>query len=155
GASLLALLCFPFVIEPRMGGRQQSLLWSALFVAYVLLALGLAWLASGTRLRNKSDVTEVTSSPAPPKLRDKLQWLALAACGSVLLLSVTNKLLEDVAAVPLLWVLPLALYLLTFTLVFHRRTLYSRWLLTRMLAVTLGGLGYAIYDPIYTESLQV
>jgi len=64
-------------------------------------------------------------------------------------------LLEDVAPVPLLWILPLALYLLTFALAFSRRGLYSRGLMARFLAVTLGSLGYVIYDPVYTESVQV
>ncbi len=73
----------------------------------------------------------------------------------MLLLSITNKLLEDVTPVPLLWVLPLALYLLTFALAFSRRIFYWRWLLVRFLAVALGGLGYAIYEPMYTESVQV
>jgi hypothetical protein len=81
--------------------------------------------------------------------------LSLSACGSMLLLSTTNHLMEDVAPVPLLWVLPLSLYLLTFTLAFNRRSLYSRWWMARLLAVTLGSLGYAIYDPSFTESLQV
>jgi hypothetical protein len=52
-------------------------------------------------------------------------------------------------------VLPLAVYLLTFTMAFHRRALYSRWLMARFLAVALGGLSYAIYDSSFTESLQV
>ena len=82
-------------------------------------------------------------------------WLALSACGSVLLLATTNHLTEDVAPVPLLWVLPLALYLLTFTMAFARRSLYSRWLMLRLVAVLLGSLGYAIYDPSFTESVQV
>ena len=73
----------------------------------------------------------------------------------MLLLSITNKLLEDVAPVPLLWVLPLALYLLTFALAFSRRSFYSRWWMARSLAVTLGSLGYTIYDPVYSESMQV
>jgi SAM-dependent methyltransferase len=63
--------------------------------------------------------------------------------------------MENVAPMPLLWVLPLALYLLTFTLAFHRRSLYSRWLMVRLLAVAVGSLGYAIYDPSFTESIQV
>ena len=62
-------------------------------------------------------------------------WLGLSACGSMLLLSVTNHLTENVAPIPLLWVLPLALYLLTFALAFNRPSLYWRWLIVRLLAV--------------------
>jgi hypothetical protein len=99
-----------------------------------------------------TEVAEITSAPS---LRDKLLWLSLSACGSMLLLSITNHITENVAPVPLFWVLPLALYLLTFTLAFQRRSFYSRWLMARLLGVTLGSLGYAIYDPSYTESIQV
>src|ERR1700720_4300700 len=99
--------------------------------------------------------TEQSETAAVPTLRVRLLWLGLAACSSMLLLSVTNKLLEDVAPVPMLWVLPLALYLLTFALAFRRRIFYWRWLSVRFLAVALGSLGYAIYEPMYTESVQV
>ncbi len=73
----------------------------------------------------------------------------------MLLVATTNHLTEDVAPVPLLWVLPLALYLLTFTMAFARRSFYSRWLMVRLVAVVLGSLGYAIYDPSFTESVQI
>jgi SAM-dependent methyltransferase len=158
-ASLLALLSFPFWIEPRLSSHQQSLLWSALFVLFVGLCSGTAWLA--TRTSCEADVAggKVRRSIAyripAPTVRERLLWLSLSACGSMLLLSITNHITENVAPVPLLWVLPLALYLLTFTLTFHRRSLYSRWLMARLLGVTLGSLGYAIYDPSFTESLQV
>lgn len=155
-ASLLALLSFPFLIEPRFSSHQQSLLWSALFVIFAGVCALTAWLARRTPpphiVMAAAGVAEAT---ATPKSREKLLWLSLSACGSMLLLSVTNHIMENVAPVPLLWVLPLALYLLTFTLAFHRRTLYSRWLMPRLLAVALGSLGYAIYDPSFTESIQV
>jgi len=155
GASLLALLSFPFVLEPRLTLRQQSIVWSALFAVYVVLCAALAWMAAKSKAQVGDAAPEELAQAAGPSAQDKWLWLVLSACGSTLLLSITNKLLEDVAPVPLLWVLPLALYLLTFALAFHPRTLYPRWLMLRMLAVTLGGLGYAIYDPTYTESLQV
>lgn len=153
-ASLLALLSYPLLIEPHIAAHQQAMLWSGLFVVFVLLCASAAWIArTGTfAVAGQSQQDEIA---APPTLRERLLWLGLAACGSMLLLSITNKLLEDVAPVPLLWVLPLALYLLTFALAFSRRVLYWRWLSVRFLAVALGSLGYAIYEPMYTESVQV
>jgi hypothetical protein len=71
------------------------------------------------------------------------------------LLAVTNHLTENVAPVPLLWVVPLALYLLSFALVFARQKLYSRWLIARFLAVALGAAGYAIYDSSLTHAIQI
>ena len=154
-ASLLALLSFPFLIEPWIPSHQQALLWSVLFGAFVGVCSLSAWLARRGVPRLATPGEERAEATAAPTRREKLVWLSLAACGSMLLLSITNHLTADVAPIPLLWVLPLALYLLTFTLAFSRRTLYSRWLVSRLLAVTLGGLGYAIYEPSFTESVQV
>jgi SAM-dependent methyltransferase len=155
-SSLLALLSFPFLIEPRFSSHQQSLLWSALFVVFAAIGTLTAWLARRSApAHTVIAAAEVAEAIAAPQPRERLLWLSLSACGSMLLLSITNHILENVAPVPLLWVLPLALYLLTFTLAFHRRLLYPRWIVVRLLAVTLGGLGYAIYDPWFTESIQV
>jgi len=153
-ASLLALLSFPFLIEPRIPSRGQVLLWSVFFVIFVAVCSLTAWLASRGVSRDSKPATDTESTIAAPAVREKVLWMSLSAGGSMLLLSFTNHITENVAPVPLLWVLPLALYLLTFTLAFQRRSLYSRWLTVWLLAVTLGGLGYEIYDPSFTESLQ-
>lgn len=153
-ASLLALLSFPFLIEPNISSHKQALWWSALFGVFAVMCCVAAWNARSAT-RAAPPILAAERHPIAPGIRDKLLWLGLAACGSMLLLSITNHLLENVAPVPLLWVLPLALYLLTFTFAFSRRRLYSRWLITRFLAVALGALGYAIYDSSFAESIQV
>lgn len=154
-ASLLALLSFPFLIEPRLPAHTQTRLWSALFVVFAVLCSISAWLARNVSSQGMASTPKADAISAAPSLRERLLWLSLAACGSMLLLSVTNHLLEDVSPVPLLWVLPLALYLLTFTLAFAGPRLNGRWLMVRLLAVALASLGFAIYNPSYTESLQV
>jgi hypothetical protein len=159
-ASLAALLSFPFLIEPRVPAHLQALLWSVLFAVFVALCSLAAWSGRGASAIREtptpaSSQTHSDRVPAHPSMRERLLWLGLSACGSMLLLSVTNHLLANVAPVPLLWVLPLALYLVTFALAFSRRNLYPRWFVARLLAVMLGSLGYAIYDPTYTESIQV
>jgi hypothetical protein len=154
-ASLLALLSFPLLVETRITSHTQALLWSVLFAIFVMLCSLVAWRARRGPPAPIVPSTNATETSVSPTLGEKLLWLSLSACGSMLLLSITNHLMENVAPVPLLWVLPLALYLLTFTLAFNRRSLYSRWLMVRLLAVALGSLGYAIYDPSFTESIQV
>src|SRR6267154_1572574 len=115
-ASLLALLSYPLLIEPYIAAHRQAMLWSALFAVFVLLCAAAAWFArAGALPVSRAQSRENKTAPAPT-LRERLLWLGLAACSSMLLLSITNKLLEDVAPVPLLWVLPLALYLVTFAL---------------------------------------
>jgi SAM-dependent methyltransferase len=153
-ASLLALLSYPLLIERHLAAHQQTTLWSVLFGIFAVLCGAAAWLARVGMFQVPTQ-SKQSESATSPTLRERLLWLGLAACGSILLLSITNKLLEDVAPVPLLWVLPLALYLLTFTLAFSKRMFYWRWLVVRFLAVALGSLGYAIYEPMYTESVQV
>jgi SAM-dependent methyltransferase len=166
-ASFAALLSFPFLVEPRLSSHRQAQLWSTLYAAFVILCSLAAWMSrrEATRAEPATPPQQIEPLTANPIVasasdshssrRDWILWLALSASGSVLLLATTNHLTEDVAPVPLLWVLPLALYLLTFTMAFARRSLYSRWLMVRLVAVTLASLGYAIYDPSFTESVQV
>src|SRR5207249_5440678 len=73
-----------------------------------------------------------------------LIWISLAAAASTLLLAVTNHLTQNVAAIPFLWVLPLSLYLLSFILCFDSDRWYRRWLFTRLAAVALPSMAYAV-----------
>ncbi len=156
-ASLLALLSFPFLIEPRLSSRQQSILWSTVYGLFAICCTLAAWISrSNATTALVTDVApDVANEKASPAIRTKLLWLGLSACGSMMLLSVTNHLSENVAPVPLLWVLPLALYLLTFAMVFAKHRFYSRWLVTRLLAVALGAAGYAIHDSSITHAIQI
>lgn len=178
-ASLLALLSFPLVIEPRFSSHQQSVVWSVGYVVFVVVCGAAAWMSGGSRVAGRSGGTsteekgaglkpgiykaEDPKSLTPEGVRDsvaqrwreKALWMGLAACGSMMLLAVTNHLAENVAPIPLLWVIPLALYLLSFAVVFAKRRLHSRWLAARMLAVMLGAAGYAIYDSTLVHAIQV
>jgi hypothetical protein len=151
-ASLLALLSYPFLIEPRLSTPKQEIAWS---IAFVLFAALCAVAGFAGRTRGSAEVDETAEAQPEPSLVTKLQWLTLAACGSMLLLSITNHLTQNIAPVPLLWVLPLALYLLTFTLAFSRHRFYRRWIFIRLLAIALGVMGYAVYDPRSIEAVQL
>ncbi len=149
-ASFAALLGYPFAIEPALDTHGQSLWWSVAYLIFVLLCGLAAWgsrvLAGGPRM----DIVNDETRPG-----QRTYWFALAACGSMLLLSITNHITENVAAVPLLWVMPLAIYLLTFVLSFGPKNIYKRSIWLRLLAVALGTLAYAIYDIRVTEIIQV
>jgi hypothetical protein len=153
-ASLLGLLAFPFLIEPRLSSRSQATLWSAAYLLFVLGCARSAWL-SRTQVADAKAAETLPEDEAPPKFSITLLWLGLSACGSMMLLAVTNHLTENVAPVPLLWVIPLALYLLSFSIVFAKHRFYPRWLLARFLAVALGAAGYAIYDSSLTHAIQI
>jgi SAM-dependent methyltransferase len=153
-ASLLALLSFPFLIEPHLSSRHQTALWSATYGLFVACCALSAWISRSYNPIAHA-VPESSCEESPPAFSAKLLWLSLSACGSMTLLAVTNHLSENVAPVPLLWVVPLALYLLSFALVFAKRQLYSRWFVARLLAVALGASGYAIYDSSVTHAVQI
>lgn len=119
--SLIGLLGFPIVMEPNLRLGQQSSLWSLGYgIAVVLSALSalLVWKhpsVSASRLNSADD-----RSTHAPTAMDRIRWIGLAFVPSSLLLGVTTYLSTDVAAMPLLWVVPLALYLITFIIVFAR-----------------------------------
>jgi spermidine synthase len=133
--SMLALLAYPTVIEPTLTLTEQGKLWSFGYLALLALlaacALAISKAPVASEATEPNEVAEAamaipaeeeTAAPAAaPDRKTKLTWLALAAVPSSLLLGVTTYLTSNIAPIPLLWVVPLALYLLTFILVFARR----------------------------------
>lgn len=128
--SLAGLVAFPFVVEPLLGSRMQALVWSAL---YAVFAAGCAlaawqsrdrpssWSAPAGAADARADSRTGGADAAPHPAGSRPVWLGLSALGVVLLLATTNQLLQNVASAPFLWVLPLALYLLSFVVVFEGR----------------------------------
>ncbi len=132
--SMLALLSYPVLIEPRLTNGQQAWSWS---FAYVAFAAFCAWTAFRSRTAPVlTGVQDLDAAPAPG-WKDSLLWLALAGSASALLLSVTNHLSQNVASIPFLWILPLALYLLTFILCFEGSFWYRRVVFLPLFAIAL------------------
>jgi len=128
--SFLALLSYPVLLEPMFTLRTQNLIWTGGYGLLIVLIAGCGVLLLRSPARNLADMqTEQTEAPAPPwMLRGR--WIFLAAVPSGLLIAVTAHISTDVAAAPLLWVLPLSLYLLTWVLVFQSRPLLPhKWML--------------------------
>src|SRR4051812_11631397 len=112
-ASLAGLLAYPFLIEPLIDVRRQGLMWSAGFVAFGVACAGAAVLqARGRRGDAARTAHKAGAKPTP------LLWLALSALGSLALVSTTSFIAQNVASMPLIWVLPLAIYLVTFIVAF-------------------------------------
>ena len=145
--SMLALVSFPFVVEPRLTSRQQAWAWSAAYVLFALLCVFTAWRSDG----RTSQSSPVSPDPTPQDPQERptpaqlFLWVMLAACASTLLVSVTTHLTQNVAPIPLLWVVPLALYLLTFILSFESDRIYQRWIFLPLLAPSLGAMAYMIF----------
>jgi spermidine synthase len=141
--SLLALVAYPLLIEPNVPTRTQDIAWSIAFAIFAVLCALSAW-------TTQTGPIQSTAAPA----RSIATWFALATAGSMLLLSTTNQLTQNVAAVPFLWVLPLIVYLLTFILCFESDRWYRRGPYSRMLIFGFAIVAYTIYDiqlsvPIY------
>lgn len=136
--SLLALLIYPLVVEPGLPTRWQSYLWSLLFVCFAISCGLLAWRG---RLGQPKHAAH-PEAPRPVSFAQSLTWIALAACPSVVMLTDTSFLTENVAPIPLLWVLPLALYLLSFILCFEGKNWYQRRLFLPLLIAGIGSMAY-------------
>ncbi len=138
---------------PRIAGvfleRGVCRVWTRMF------HLGVEKQGREKRRRGRARKRKTTLTPASPTttllpavrpgLFQLVFWVLLAACASVLLISVTNHMSENVAPIPLLWVLPLALYLLSFIFAFESDRIYQRWLFIPLLIAALGGMAYMIY----------
>ncbi|MBI2683410.1 MAG: ferrichrome ABC transporter permease [Acidobacteriales bacterium] len=120
--SLLGLATYPSVFEPLLRLRAQSALWGAAFFLF-LVCCGLSAILSR---RARTTPHEIDGSKDKVGAARAALWFMLSACGSLLLLSTTNHLTQDVAPVPLLWTLPLCIYLLSFIVVFHKESWYPR-----------------------------
>ena len=146
-ASMLALLGYPFALEPWVTTRLQSYGWSG---ASGWFSLSARPAGASVPLAGKGNATE-----APPTLGRQLLWTALAATGSYLLLAVSNHICQNIASIPLLWIAPLSIYLLSFILCFDSTRWYRREIFLAVLAAALGVMAWTLADQELTHELQL
>jgi hypothetical protein len=120
-ASLLALFSYPLFFEKYLSILNQSFYWSASYGFFVMVALGL--LAWSFKLKDKKDFVEAVS---PISLKTKMKWLSYSFMGSALLSAITAHITQNVASIPLLWILPLAVYLIAFIIAFDYPQLFDK-----------------------------
>ena len=159
-ASLAALVAYPVAIEPYVGTRMQAWGWSTLFALFVLLLGALAWRVSRAQSPAGESVavagsTGEANSIGSPELKKQLRWIALSAAGSMLLLAVSNHITQNVASVPLLWILPLTLYLLTFILTFDGTGWYKRAGYAGPFLVLVSGMCFLLLNKDFQFDLVV
>jgi hypothetical protein len=151
--SLLALVSYPALVEPYFSLHAQTVAWSIGFLVFVLVC---GAISSRSGKIEKIATTIPSALPGkdpvsdrPPTSNEKMLWLFASACGALLLSAVTNHLSQNIAAIPLLWIIPLTIYLLTFVIAFDGR-FYFRWPMAGFLAVALLSVGYEIVNPDVT-----
>ena len=149
--SLLALLVYPWLIEPKLSLHDQTV---ALVAGFALLAGVCATItlsmrrASFAPASDDDDSVVDASLPRAERTADRVLWVALAAGGSLLLSAVTNHISQNVATIPLLWIAPLVAYLLSFVVAFGGERWRPRWLMLGFALVGLGSAGYLAYKGI-------
>jgi SAM-dependent methyltransferase len=183
--SMLGLLSYPVVVEPFVSVRRQAVGWSVAYVALVVLLTFLprtGFRGSGRDTKPEPRNSNLASplppfslSPAvheqPPNPESRTPnpweepqtqqrglryiWVALAACSSTLLLAITNHMTQNVAAVPLLWIVPLSLYLLSFILCFGSNRAYRRNVFLRLLALALAGMACLLSPQFLNARLTI
>jgi len=140
--SLLGLLSYPFIIEPNLSLIRQAWIWSAGYLAYILLGAFCAFLMwrAGEQPGPAPGLQDV--APQLPAEENRpgpgihFLWLSLAACGCAMFLATTNMICQEISVIPFLWVLPLSLYLITFIACFDSSRWYCRGLFHPLYAVT-------------------
>jgi spermidine synthase len=152
-ASLLALASYPVLIEPYLTMRQQTALWTPFFVLFAVLCGAIAWSGRthGDRLQehapDESFILEREVVPRQAVSREApMLWFLLPMGGGMMLAAVTNHLSQNVAAIPLLWLPPLALYLLSFILTFQGSGWYKQGPMLRLAMLALASMAYALLD---------
>jgi predicted O-methyltransferase YrrM len=140
-ASLLALALYPTLVEPYLALHTQRIVWCVGFLCFAAVSAMLAWGVRGIAAKPVEIPAELQDAP-PASLRSKCLWLLLPMVAAMQLSAVTSYLTANIAAIPLLWILPLAAYLLTLIIAFEYAGFVPRPVLTRLLAVMLAGLAY-------------
>jgi len=144
--SMLALLSFPVYFETHFTRPMQAHLWAGGLVLFAISCGACAWKLwqapeTATSVKTKAAAPEAVA----PTLAQKTFWLLLPACASTLLLATTNMICQEVAVIPFLWVLPLALYLLSFIICFDSPRWYVRLPFAVALVAALGGICWMIF----------
>lgn len=139
--SMLALLSYPPLVEPYLTLKQQAWVWSVGFAAFAVLCSATGWRSFRLAAAGGGRPDPEEDGPAPAVSLHAL-WAALAACPSMLLLALTTHMSMDLAPIPFLWILPLALYLLSFILCFDAAGWYRRLWFLSALPVALGLLAW-------------
>ncbi len=136
-ASMIGLIAYPTLVEPYLSLKKQSILWAFIYLIFVLITGFQAWRSTRGNLRKNMLIQEVNSvENEKPEASQYVLWIGLATLGSIILLSTTSKITQEVAAIPLLWILPLAIYLFSFVLTFSGSRVYNRSIFFLLLLIS-------------------
>jgi len=158
-ASLLALAAYPTLIEPHFTLKAQRVVWCFGFGVFAIVSAILTWRTRSASLnaaqKKEEDESVTLDVGAPAPVSHKLLWVLLPMGAAMQLSAVTSYITANIAAIPLLWILPLAVYLITLILAFQFPRLLPRGIITRFLVVMLAGLGYMLSQVDVSLPLRI
>jgi hypothetical protein len=145
-ASLLALALYPSLVEPNLTLHMQRLVWAGAFVVFAMISTSLTLKSRAPVPGAVTAVAHPESDAPPAPLSHKLLWVLLPMGAAMQLSAITAYITANVAAIPLLWILPLGVYLLTLILAFQFRILLPWSIIARIMVVLLGALAYSLHN---------
>jgi len=150
--SMLALLSYPLLVEPRLTLGVQAKMWSTGYAIFALVCAFAGWRSSAAATPAESAESRHAGEGTPPSAASMVFWIALGACASALLLGTTTLLTQNVAPIPLLWVVPLSIYLLSFIFCFEGHV-YHRFIFLPLLIAALALYPYAMAKSENNEDI--
>lgn len=156
--SMLGLVCFPVLVEPRLTSHTQAWGWSGAYVFFALLCSCVAWYAwkhGKETLHDSAEAGAGLTGTARVKITTQLLWIGMAACGSALMMATTSALTQNFAPIPLLWILPLGLYLFSFVLCFETERAYLRLIWMPVMALGLAAMAFVMFQHGGTTNLKL
>ena len=154
-ASLLALALYPTLVEPYFTLHAQRLIWCCGFAAFAFVSAVLTWKTRTHTLAPTQPAKADESQILPAPLSRKLLWVLLPMGAAMQLSAVTSYLTANIAAIPLLWILPLGVYLITLILAFEFPRFLPRGIIARFLVVMLAGLAYMLSQTEVSLPIRV
>ena len=153
--SLLAILSYPFLFEPALSLGREASIWSWGYAGFAVLCVLLSLRILRSPVHGVIPIPAAGGETEPERPRPGIGrhflWLALTTCSSALLLATTNQMCQDVAVVPLLWILPLALYLISFILCFQFERLYYRPIFIPGLIASIVWTCFVLYGSVFVD----
>jgi len=145
-ASLVGLVTYPFLIEPLFSLKVQSFMWAGFYLLYAVMTGIRAWRIN-LFIGINPEFNQKTKSTGgrKPTFGQYFSWIGLAGLGTLMLLSTTSQITQEIAPIPLLWILPLSIYLVSFVLTFSGKTWYDRRIFLILLLIsTIGYIWFVV-----------
>jgi len=147
--SFLSLLAFPALLEPSLTLKSQAWLWSSAYFVFAISCMFSAWrtaTSSNQEIEEQENGLSQDAGESWPGTSKYLLWGSLSACASILFLATTNQICQDIGVVPLLWIVPLGIYLLTFVICFEHDRWYSRKWFHPLFGLAIWAACFVLYD---------